>query len=109
MATDTLTFVVNKDAENVSGRLLERQAAVTFSNSYPTGGYTFPVALNTRYGQLGISTLVGVVLVATNTAGLLYSVAWDSEAGKLAVLTAGAQASGDISTITLTLKFIGTR
>jgi hypothetical protein len=109
MATDILTFVVDKDGENVAGRLLERQADVTFSASYPTGGYTFPVSLATQYGQLGIRTLKGVVLLATNTAGLLYSIAWDKEAGKLALLTAGAQATGDVSTITLTLKFIGSR
>jgi hypothetical protein len=111
MSVDTITFSVYKGYENVSGKLLERYAAATFSTGYPTGGYTFPKALRTRYGQLGIADLVGVDQLATNTAGVTYTATWDGEAQKLVVLVSGVQVANnvDIHTIVLGLKFIGTR
>ena len=113
MSVDILTFSVNKDAENVSGRLLERVAAVTFSSGYPTGGYTFPAALAEQYGQLGIRTLVGVVQIAVNTAAIHYFVFWDSQTGKLAVVNdlTGVEVpdNTDIDALTITVKLIGTR
>lgn len=111
MSVDALTFIVNKGAENVNGRLLEQYASVLFSSGYPTGGYTFPVSLATEYGQLGIRTLVGVSQVATNTAGLAYTASWNSQTGKLLVFTAGSQVADNtnIATVGVTLKLTGTR
>jgi hypothetical protein len=113
MSVDALTFAVNKGAENVSGKLLERVADVTFSSGYPTGGYTFPKALATQYGQLGIADLLGSVQIATNTAGFNFFAVWNSQAGKLVVIwnATGQEMpdNTDISALTMTLKFIGTR
>src|SRR5258708_13670582 len=111
---DQLTFVLNKAAENVNGKLLERYAAVALSWAYPntgaTLGYTFPVALATQYGQLGIRTLIAVEQVACNTAGKTYTARWDSQAGKLHIYVNGTEVSdnSNLSTITLTLKLTGT-
>lgn len=113
MSVDALTFAVNKGAENVSGRLLERVAEITFSTGYPIGGYTFPKALATQYGQLGIADLLGFVQIAANTAANDHYPVYDSQAETLVLVN---NATGqevpdntDISALKVTLKFIGTR
>ena len=113
MAVDILTFDVIKDAENVSGRLLERVADVTLSSAYPHGGYTFPTNLDNQYGQVGIKNLIGVVEIASNTAGLDFLAFWDREAEKLFILdqSTGLEATtnANLSTSVLRLKLIGSR
>lgn len=113
MSVDAITFVVIKDGENVSGRLLERYADATLSTGYPTGGYTFPIALAGQYGQLGIRTLLGVETVATNTAAFNHFAVWNSETGKLMILNnaTGLEVPDNtaLDTLTLTLKLTGTR
>mgnify|MGYP001589827530 FL=1 len=113
MSVDILTFSVNKDAENVSGRILERQAEVTLSSGYPTGGYTFPVALNDQYGQLGIRTLIGLFQVACNTAALAYIPFWNSQTGKLMIVNdlTGQEVpdNTDLDALTMTLRLLGSR
>lgn len=113
MSVDALTFSVIKGAENVSGRLLERYADTTLSSGYPIGGYTFPAALSTHYGQLGIAQLQGVDQIASNTAAFNYFAVWNYQTGKLMVLS---NATGlevpdgtNLATLTMRLKFIGTR
>lgn len=111
MALDVLTIVNSKAAENVSGKLLDQSIQVTLSNSYVTGGYTFPANINSRYGQVGIRSLEGVTQQGTNTAGIGYTAVWDKQAGKLAIFVAGAQVDGnvDLSTIIVYLKLFGSR
>lgn len=113
MSVDILTFSVNKDAENVSGRILERQAEVTLSSGYPAGGYTFPAALAEQYGQLGIRTLIGVYRVACNTAAVTFIPVWDSEAGKLVIVDDGTGNevvdNTDLDALKMTLRFLGSR
>jgi hypothetical protein len=113
MSVDALTFDVVKGAENVSGKLFERVAVTTFSTGYPTGGYTFPRALNTQYGQLGIADLLGVQEIATNTAAITYFARWDSEAEKLVLINDGTGTevadNTDVHLLAVTLKLIGTR
>jgi hypothetical protein len=113
MSNDALTFTLNKGAENVNGKLLEKYADVTLSNSYPIGGYTFPYALSTQYGQLGIASLLGSEQVAVNTASFNYFAVWNSQTGKLMIIS---NATGlevpdatDLSTLVMTLKLTGTR
>lgn len=113
MSLDALTFVVNKGAENVNGKLFERYADTTLSTGYPIGGYTFPVALATHYGQLGIRTLVGVEEVAANTAAFNHFPIWNSQTGKLMIVNnaTGLEVPDNtsLSTLTFTLKLTGTR
>ena len=111
MALDVLTIVASKAAENVAGKLLDQSYKVTLSNSYVTGGYTFPINANSRYGQIGIHTVEGVIQQGTNTAGIGYTAVWDKQAGKLAIFTGGSQVSGntDLSTIIVYLNLKGTR
>jgi len=111
MAVDAITFSVIKGAENVNGKLLEQFVDATFSSSYPVAGYSFPYALNTQYGQLGIRALLAVYDIAYNTAGLAYNVAWDKTLGKLHVFVNGTEvtANTNLTTITIRLKISGTR
>lgn len=113
MSVDALTLAVNKGAENVNGRLLEKYAAATLSSGYPIGGYTFPEALATQYGQLGIQDLLGVEEVSSNTAAYNYFPVWNNQTGKLMIIN---NATGlevpdntNLSTFTFTLKLTGTR
>jgi len=113
MSVDALTFDVIKGAENVNGKLLERVAVTTFSAGYPIGGYTFPRALATQYGQLGIADLIGVQTVAITTSAITYLVTWDIQAETLVVIdnnTGNEVADNvDLHLITVILKFTGTR
>lgn len=95
----------------MNGRRLDQFYACTPSNSYPSGGYTFPTAINTRYGTIGIRALDFVVMRATNTAGNGYSVSWDRQAGFLHIFQNGTEvtANTNLSTITLYLSLQGTR
>jgi hypothetical protein len=108
-SVDVITFVLNKGAENVNGKLLERYAAATFSTGLPVAGYAFPVLLATRYGQLGIRQLLGVEVIAANTAAISLSAypIWNSQTG--AIVFPGIAATTDLSTATLTLRLTGTR
>lgn len=113
MSVDTLTFSVIQDAENVSGRLLERVAEVTLSAGYPTGGYTFPTNLDDRYGQIGIKHLIGITQIASNTAGLLFLPFWDRQAETLYILrqSTGLEVADntDLHTSVFRIKFVGSR
>jgi hypothetical protein len=108
-SVDVITFKLNKAAENVNGKLLERYADATFSTGYPVAGYTFPALLATHYGQLGIRQLIGVEFVAFNTAAIAATVVpvWNSQTGYLVI--PGMAPTTDISTCTVTLRLTGTR
>ena len=113
MSVDALAFDVVKGAENVSGKLLERVAITTFSAGYPAGGYTFPRALSTQYGQLGIADLIAVQVIAIRTSAIAYLVVWDIQAETLVVIdnTTGLEVADnvDLHLITVTIRLTGTR
>jgi hypothetical protein len=69
--------------------------------SYPSGGY--PVAGS----DVGLGTITGMKMIATNTAAILYQAQLDQEAGKVVVETGGAEASGDVHTLEFDLEFTG--
>jgi hypothetical protein len=106
-SVDVITFVLNKGAENVNGKLLERYAQATFSTGYPIGGYTFPILLSDQYGQLGIRQLVGVEVVAYNTVGIITNPKWNSQTGR--IVFPFVAPTTDLSAVTVTLKLTGTR
>lgn len=89
------------EGEDVAGKTRMFTYDVTADNSYPAGGYAVSPS------DVGLKFIIGVQQIAVNTAGLLYFVLYNQQTGKLVFITAGAEASGDIHTITARLRFLG--
>lgn len=90
-----------QEGEDVWGKTRAVTFDVTGDTSYPAGGYAITPA------DLGLKFIQGAVLIGVNTAGLVYFASWNLTTGKLAFVTAGAEGSGNLTTITLRVRFFG--
>lgn len=95
LGTPTVSTVVGDEALVVLD--------VTFDSSYDAGGESLTPA------NLGLSTIHKVFLGAGNITTAFYTTQYDYTNKKLLAQTGGAQATGDLSTLTVRLAALGRR
>jgi hypothetical protein len=105
VALDALTLTRVADGEDILG---SHQRLTTWdvvpSNSYPTGGYTITPQ------RFGLKKIRAVITGRSNTAGIGTLPQYNSQTGKLMMLSGAlAQVAGstDLSTFSFRIMFIG--
>ena len=98
MADITLT---NVEMDSTGGRYRNFYATLTGPASYATGGDTGMKQV------LGVSVVKQVIASPLNVASQDYDVIWDDTNEKVMWATEGAEAAGDLSTLSFAITVIG--